>query len=258
MKAFRYAIVLVVPLLLAGGAQASDGSRGPSEALLLEDNFGGFVEAQPDLLHYRRGLEAYHDGDAARAHRHFRIAARYADKPSQALVAQMYWDGIGVAQDRALAYAWADLAAERGNADLLALRERYWEGLDEAGRADALARGKQVYAQYGDDVAKRRIEWVLRRKKNQVAGSRTGYTGNATVLASVPGSATAAADGPGPADVPPLRAMAAARFYDPTYWEPHRRFAWRERQWERELRAARAGTARVGELQPLGRDSSPD
>jgi TPR repeat protein len=37
----------------------------------------------------------------------------------------MYWNGDdGIARDPALAYVWADLAAERGNShDLLHLRE---------------------------------------------------------------------------------------------------------------------------------------
>lgn len=250
-----YGSMLLASLVLLPSARATDGNNapGPNEKMLVGDNFGGFLESQPDLLHYRMGLEAYRDGDATAAMRHFLIAARYADKPSQALVAQMYWDGVGVARDRALAYAWMDLAAERGNARLLAQRERYWEALDEAQRTDALERGQRVYAQYGDDVAKRRIEFVLRRKKNQLAGSRTGYTGNATVLALVPGTSQnlASAEGTNPAEVPPLAAMAAASFYHPTYWQPGRRYAWREQQWEREFQAGTTGTAEVGELKQL-------
>ena len=250
-----YNCLLLASLMLAPAVHAADGTQGPgpNERMLVGDNFGGFLESQPDLLHYRMGLEAYRDGDAAAAMRHFLIAARYADKPSQALVAQMYWDGVGVARDRALAYAWMDLAAERGNARLLAMREHYWEALDEAQRADALERGQRVYAQYGDDIAQRRIEFVLRRKKNQIAGSRTGYTGNATVLALMPGTGPnlASSGGSSPAEVPPMASMAAASFYHPTYWEPGRRYAWREQQWEREFQVGTSGTAKVGEPRQL-------
>jgi hypothetical protein len=257
-----YGCLVLASLVLApaAGAASDMEAPAPNERMLVRDNFGGFLESQPDLLHYRMGLEAYRDGDAAAAMRHFLIAARYADKPSQALVAQMYWDGIGVSRDRALAYAWMDLAAERGNGRLLAMREHYWESLDEAQRADALERGQRVYAQYGDDVAQRRIEFVLRRKKNQIAGSRTGYTGNATVLALVPGAGPnhASAEGISPAEVPPLSAMAAASFYHPTYWQPERRYAWRDQQWEREFRVGTNGNARVGELKQLRPDAPAD
>jgi len=258
MRLSRCAIALFASLSLAGAANVSSAAdegdgRGPHEKMLLGQNFGGFVEAQPDLLHYRQGLEAYRDGDEANALRHFRIAARYADKPSQALVAQMYWDGIGMPQDRALAYAWMDLAAERGSPRLLVLREQYWESLDESERADALARGQLVYAQYGDEVAQRRLEFALRRTKNRIAGSRTGYTGNTTVMALMPGAGTnlAATGSGGPAEIPPSASMAAASFYHPTYWEPEQRYAWREQQWEREFRPGGMGTARVGGLQPV-------
>src|SRR3546814_9279963 len=70
------------------------------------------------------------------------------------MVAEMLWNGDGVERDRALAYAWMDLAAERGYAGFLGLRERYWSALDEAGRARALEAGQEVYAHYGDAAAR--------------------------------------------------------------------------------------------------------
>src|SRR5690606_37219363 len=89
----------------------------------------GFLKAHPDLRYRLHGLEKYKERDFDDALKFFRRAAFYADKPSQGMVAEMYWRGEGVEQDRALAYAWMDLAAERGYRGFLGLRERYWNAL---------------------------------------------------------------------------------------------------------------------------------
>ncbi len=60
----------------------------------------------------------------------FLRAARYADKPSQAMIAQMLWNGDGVPVDRVMAYVWADLAAERGYPAFIATREKFWSELN--------------------------------------------------------------------------------------------------------------------------------
>ena len=83
-------------------------------------------------------------------------------------------DGLGRAADAAEAYAWADLAAERGYREFLVLRERIWEGLDETQRGRALALGTQLYAEYGDAVAKPRLERLLRIGLAQKTGTRSG------------------------------------------------------------------------------------
>src|SRR3546814_6828921 len=80
----------------------------------------------------------------------FLRAARYADKPSQAMVAEMHWRGLGVPQDRELGYAWMDLAAERMYPNFVIKRERYWQLLDADQRSNAIERGQQLLAEYGD------------------------------------------------------------------------------------------------------------
>lgn len=239
--------------LLAPMAVAQDASpgAGPNEAMLVDRNFGGFVESHPDLANYRRGLNAYRDGKLEAAYRYFRTASRFADKPSQALVAEMYWYGMGVGQDRPLAYAWMDLAAERGYARLLLLREKYWAAMSETERAEAIRRGESLYEEFGDQVAKRRLSTALRREKSRVVGSRTGYTGNSQVLALMPGTANSAASSERdetPATLPPIASMAGASFFDPTYWDPEKYFSWREQQWDREFQN---GTAEVGPLEQI-------
>jgi len=248
--AFPFRCLLL--LALAQGtavAQADEApGKGPHEAFLVKDNFAGFLNAHPDLMYYRLGMQASRDNARDKALRYFLRAARYADKPSQALVAEMYWKGIGVAENRPLAYAWMDLAAERGCARLLAMREQYWQALSPEQQAQAVREGRGVYAEYGDAVARPRLETVLRRAKSGVAGSRTGYTGNLTVLGLMPGASDVGAGGN---SVPPMAALAGSSFYDPKYWEPKAYFAWRQQLWEREIGEVRQGTIDVGPLEPL-------
>ena len=85
-----------------------------------------FMQGHPDLSWRLRGREAYAAGDYARARDHFERAARFADKPSQAMLGEMHWNGVGGPRDRALGYAWMDVAAERFYEDFYVLRERYW------------------------------------------------------------------------------------------------------------------------------------
>ena len=91
-------------------------------------------------------------------------------------------------KDRALAYAWMDLAAERGDPQLAAQREYYWSALDEASRERALAEGKAVYEQYADDVAQPRLERERRRWTRLAVGSRLGSPGAARVCTASTGA----------------------------------------------------------------------
>src|SRR5690606_21961142 len=123
----------------------------------------GFLAAHPDLRWRGEGLAAFEEGRTGEALTYFKRAARYADKPSQAMVAEMLWTGTGTPQDRPLAYAWMDVAAERAYIPFLSKREEYWNALSEAERAQALEAGAAVYDEYRDGVAKERLERLLRR-----------------------------------------------------------------------------------------------
>lgn len=60
----------------------------------------GFLSAHPDLRWRREGLHAYANKRYDEAMSYFLRAARYADKPAQAMIAQMYWNGVGIALTR--------------------------------------------------------------------------------------------------------------------------------------------------------------
>lgn len=198
----------------------------------------GFMNAHPDLLFRSRGLARYNAGDYEAARVRFLRAARYADKPSQGMLAEMYWNGEGVQRDRALGYAWMDLAAERQWRPFLTLRERYWAALSPSEQSRALSEGQSLYAVYGDDVAKPRKARVLRRERRDIVGSRTGAVGAVSI--EVPGSVG-------------TTVINSKTFFQDQYWDPGRFWAWQDSLW----REASRGVVEVGTLQTPKVEAQP-
>jgi TPR repeat protein len=180
----------------------------------------GFLAAHPDIRWRREGLHAFHEKRYDEAHAMFLRAASYADKASMAMIAEMYWKGLGVAQDRPIAYAWMDLAAERMYPNFTILRERYWGELDKAEQDAAIERGQALLAEFGDDAAKPRMEKVLRRESRQITGSRTGSVGFVRII---PMTGPMAGKG---------QVMRAEDYYRRDYWEPGRYWAWQDEVWK--------------------------
>lgn len=179
----------------------------------------GFLEHHQDLKYRLLGMQAYGKKHHEDALRFFRRASYFADKPSQGMVAEMYWNGEGTPRDRALAYAWMDLAAERGYRGFIGLRERYWSELNESERARAIAEGEAVYARFGDAAAKPRYESRLRWASKEITGSRTGFNRGVKLQVSgtVGGDDAVQIDG--------------SRFYDERYWNAKKYWAWQDRIW---------------------------
>jgi len=132
----------------------------------------GFLSGHPDLRFRLLGIEKRDAGKMEQAFGFFQRAGFYADKPSQAMVAEMLWNGTGTPVNRALAYAWMDLAAERGYEGFLDLRERYWAALTPEERDRALQEGPAVYARFGDEAARPRIDAALRREAVRITAGR--------------------------------------------------------------------------------------
>jgi uncharacterized protein len=199
----------------------------------------GFLDWHPDLRFRLLGVRAMGRADNEQAFKYFQRAAYYADKPSQAMVAEMLWNGRGAAEDHALAYAWMDLAAERGYGAFLGLRERYWKALGTRERARALEVGRGVYARYGDFAAKPRIASQLGRGRMQVTGSRTGFVGNLKIYAAGPNGGSWEIDG--------------NAFYDPRFWNPDKYQQWQDAMW----RDPRIGHVSLGRLEQVDRATGP-
>lgn len=229
--------LLLIALLPLAFANASETRKAPTDPLadplMIQ---AGFLSSHPDLRFRIRGHERYTQGKRDEAIKLFRRASFYADKPSQAMVAEMLWNGEGEAEDRALAYAWMDLAAERGYPQLVALRERYWQALTEDERVRALEVGQDVYAQYGDAAAQPRMATILRREKRKTTGSRTGFVGNLQIT------------------LPDGQTIDGSKFYDPQFWDPEQYQAWHDANWTSKMRV---GTVTASDLQSV-RNAEPE
>lgn len=226
----RTLVPLLALILVPASLPAAD--VGPKDdAFIVQSR--SFLSSHPDLYARVLGMKSYSKGDYKEAMRQFRKGAYYADKPSQAMVAEMLWKGEGVQTDRAEAYVWIDLAAERLYRDLVAKREQYWAELTELERRQALDRGAAVYARYGDNVAKKRIESILERNRRNITGSRTGFVGNLRI------------EIPGPGGMPIQ--VNGDEFYQDKFWQPEAYWKWQNVTWK----ALPTGTVTASELMPV-------
>lgn len=230
IRSFALACLLAAPAMPQASAAADKSGIDP--AVLTE----GFLAAHPDLRWRGEAVRAYRDRDYAGALAYLKRAARYADKPSQAMIAEMYWNGIGVEQDRPLAYAWMDIAAERLYHEFLVRREVYWNALDDTAREDAIRRGQAILAEYGDEVAKPRLERELRRARGRITGSRVGSVGPMTII---PFTGPLAGAG---------MTLTGDQYYAREYWDPAEYWRLQDRIWKAPLRER----VDVGEVEQVG------
>lgn len=192
-----------------------------------------FLGAHPDMKHRKLGWDAYAGGDFTLARAEFLKAAWYGDKPSQAMLAEMDWKGEGGPVDRASAYAWADIAAERGYPVLVGVRERYWRALDGPEKARVAQEGPPRLEQYGDGVARERLERHLRRRYRDIEwSSRTVAPPREVRIFDNHGNPVA---------------IDGARFFSPTFWDPKQYQAWQDAQWK----APPEGNVEVGDVEQV-------
>ena len=221
-------------LLLCLPMQASAQQRDPSS----DDTMlaAGFLDGHPDLLYRSQGLDAYQERDYAKAMERFRKAAYYGDKPSQAIVGEMLWSGVGTETDRVTALVWMDLAAERGYPRFENTRNGYWNALSPSERQRARNLADKLFDEYGDAAAEPRLAKALRRERNKMTGSRVGsMSSNVQII------------------VPGYGSMDASQFYNPQYWDPKQYRAWNDTIWKN----IKDGTVVVGEPEKLDQIQQP-
>ena len=188
-------------------------------------NSSSFITEHPDLKFRSRAIAAYRRARYSEAFTNFRYAAKYADKPSQGMLAEMLWKGEGVAVDRVQAYAWIDLAAERAYPSMVLSREKMWSLLSEAERKQAVTLGLGLYEYYGDTVAKKRLESAIRRKRMNVIGSRAGYVSTAHVCLDMTAN--------GPNDLMTCKdKVDSSVFYQDKYWKSEEYWKWQDIAWQ--------------------------
>ena len=216
-------LIVALAVAFAGLAPVVMAGETPGDARSLEYEL--MLRGHPDLEYRKYGMDAYTRKNYDYAMTLFRRAAHFGDKPSQGMIAEMYAQGEGVERDMALAYAWMDLASERGYKDFVIRRERYWARMDEATRARALEEGKAIYAEYGDAVAKPRFANQLRRESKNIAGSRTGFAGNVKI--TIPSSLG-------------QQTIDGTTFKSFSYWDPDAYWKLQDRLWKNPNPTAKA------------------
>jgi uncharacterized protein len=207
----------------------------------------GVLISHPDLWYRELGRKAYEDGKPAFAKRLFLRSARYADKPSQAIIATMYWNGDGAERNRPLAYAWMDLAADRGYPELLVQRERYWKALTPTERDQAKQLGREVYAEYNDAAGLKRLQLQLSMEfRRSAIGSRTGFAGTTGFLL-MPNNSGLFQELQG-------NRFELMKFYDSALWQAADYARLKDLQW---LGEDRFGHVTVGPLQAVSPAAAP-
>lgn len=232
-SSLRPAWVLLLAAGIAGVAQAA----GDTASVVTTSE--GYLLAHPDLRWRNAGELAYQKQRFDEAFRKFRSAARYADKPAQAMLAAMLWNGDGMPADRAQAYAWMDLAAERGYPDFIATRERYWQQMDETERQRAVDLGQAIYAEFGDAVAKRRLEQAVARYRiDSTTGSHLGAGGTSQVKLF-------------DHDTGRVSSLSGLSYHDARYWDADKHWQAQDAQWL----PTPQGRVEVGPVTPV--DATP-
>ena len=221
------ACMLLPPIVAMAGNEAPD--RKQQRVMSTRT----FLNAHPDLKHRNEGWVAFQAGDHAAAMKHFHAASRYADKPSQAMIAEMHWQGLGVPVDKAMGYAWADLAAERGYVQFIRLREQYWRALDEAQRERAVSEGSLLLSEHADSVARPRMAAFMKKAKQRAR--RTAPYASMPKEVHVPGP-----------DGGQVR-IQSGTFYDPKFWDPVKYQQWQDALWTNPP----AGKVDVGDVQQV-------
>lgn len=215
-------------------ADAATGAASPTDRQHWQQREAALrvAASHPNELWRLHGAEAAAAGQWRDAFRHFRNAAQYADKYSQHRISLLYWHGAGVARDPVLAYIWADLAAERGYPQFVALREKMWETLSPAEQARVRSDGPALHREFGDETAKPRLARAVSRAKRAITGSRVGNIGKLQVNA--PGADGDALGGIGGADI--------ATYLHENRWDPERYWAVEDALWKQ-------GQVEVGPVQ---------
>jgi len=192
----------------------------------------GFLEAHLDLFYRKAAISADRRGDFPDALKKYRLAARFADKPSQARIGEMYWEGQGVDVDHVMGFLWMALAAERGYDAFQARKMEYWNQLTPEERKRAVGLDQKMLGEYGDAVAKPRQARVMRREALRGTGGLLGYSEGQLVSINTPRGG----------------AIDPQVFYAKQFWDPETYWRMQDYVWD----GRTPGRVDIGDVQDLG------
>lgn len=134
--------------------------------------------------------QLFDEGQYREAFHAYRELMRLGDTFSRYRIAYMYQHGLGVDRDPVEAGAWAILAAELKNPELLHYRDQLTESLDQQARTRAEERARELIGRYSLPAIARRMAYENRRQLQACTGSRLGTSCNPAGGIGSPVSAT--------------------------------------------------------------------
>lgn len=240
-------IAAAIPML---GYATDMKDKASQEALLAMQRSSTY--GHPDQEGQFSGMESYAHGDFKRAMEQFKSGARYADKLSQLSIALMYLNGEGVQKDDVEAFAWAAIAAERQYPQFLATRDQIWANLNASQREQAKLRVEQLYADYGDAVAKPRMELALRQGRSEMTGSLLGSSAGNAVHTLTPeqfnGSGPMPACGAATIQFAPI--TGCSNIYASSRWDAKKYFSTTDSLWKGTVTVGQIDTRDAGDAKP--------
>ena len=165
-------------LLAAAGllALACSGFAGPVHA----DRDPGVVRAQQHADRF------YEEGEYRKAYRKYIELAKIGDSFAQYRVSYMHYSGEGQAPDAVEAYAWAVLAAQNGNADLVAYRDAIWDSFAATDRHRAEEHAADYLNRWGNLALAEEAARKARQRLRDCTGSRLGTRCEDLYMSSMP------------------------------------------------------------------------
>jgi TPR repeat protein len=130
----------------------------------------------PGDYYFCMGAADMQKGDTTAALRRMQAAAAWGDKTAQKVLGLAYFNGDGVAEDRALGLAWLALSTERKEPENLGLFNSAYAMVTPTQKMQANTLYQHMRVKYADDVAAVRADKLFRRKmraltSNPVYGS---------------------------------------------------------------------------------------
>ncbi len=142
------------------------------------------LNAMPGVYYHEKANEAYEAGRYTVARERYEMSARWADKLSQHNLGVIHYHGQGVPADRARAWAWFRLAAERRYPAFMQKVQQVDDEMNPTERRRAEGIYQELLTEFGDAVAVPRAERRMKRELADVTGSRVGFVGFVTVYDS--------------------------------------------------------------------------
>ena len=198
---------MALTISLALLALATSAAQGPDDITL---EFPGYPETRAIRSLKARADKHYEEGRYERAfHLYRRRLAFLGDKYAQYMAGYQYLHGQGVDRDLPWAFAWYRLAAERGHADLVRVRDELTGQLNPDQHEVAAAHFNEIVRVYGDERILERLVFRDKRELGRMTGSRLGATIGALTVFGRDGTGVDATSYYGPIEARMLARLAA-------------------------------------------------